>query len=502
MEPNITQQTLEVVKGILGGSPSETIAKSITTATGLVAYDLQAPAKNLYPVLTPLRNSIPRVGGGTGVATNWKTVSAITGSGYAQMPWVPEGQRSARMSYSTAPVSANYVTIGEEDQVSFEAVSAGRTFEDVRATMTMRLLQKTMLKEEVALLGGNGSLALGTPATPTLSASGSGGTLPGAPTTYSVIVVALTLEGYLQSSLTSGVATTQTITGADGNTYTLNGGSSQKSAAATQAVTLGQKLFMSTTCVVGAVAYAWFVGTAGAEKLETITLINSNVISAPLAGTHQAATAITADCSKNTGLAFDGLMTAAFTVANGAYVKYMDTGTAGTGTPLTASGRGTVTEIDTMLKSMWDSYQLGVTVLYVNSQELQNITTKCLSTSGGASILQVNNPAGDAKPYKLTAGGVITMYFNPFTPEGGKMIPVKLHPRVPAGTILGYCEELPVQYQNNNVSNVAEVKTRQDYYQIDWPLKTRAYETGVYAEQVLAIYAPFAMGMIVNIANG
>jgi hypothetical protein len=194
-------------------------------------------------------------------------------------------------------------------------------------------------------------------------------------------------------------------------------------------------------------------------------------------------------------------MTAAFLPGNAAYVNYLPTGTAGTGTVLTASGRGTCVEVDNMLKAMWDTYQLSATVLYVNSQELQNLTARCLSGGTNAPLLQITNPAG-AEPYRLNAGGVIAMYFNPFTPDGGKMIPVKLHPKLPAGTILAYCEDLPLQYQNNNVTNVAEVKTRMDYYQIDWPLKTRAYETGVYAEQVLAIYAPFAMGMICNIANG
>ena len=50
--------------------------------------------------------------------------------------------------------------------------------------MTLRLLQKMMLKEEMAILAGNASLALGTPATPALSAAGAGATLPAA--TYSV----------------------------------------------------------------------------------------------------------------------------------------------------------------------------------------------------------------------------------------------------------------------------------------------------------------------------
>jgi hypothetical protein len=93
----------------------------------------------------------------------------------------------------------------------------------------------------MAILAGNASLQLGTPATPSLSASGSGATLPAA--TYSVIVVALTLEGYQNSTLAAGVATTKTINGADGKTFVLSGGSSNKSTNATQAVTLGQTLF-------------------------------------------------------------------------------------------------------------------------------------------------------------------------------------------------------------------------------------------------------------------
>lgn len=500
MGEQTTQETLDLVKGILGGAPNEEIAKSISVATGLTAYDLQAPAKNLYPVLTPLRNKIARVGGGTGPATNWKQITAITGSGFDAMPWVPEGQRSGRMSYTSAPKAASYVTIGEEDQLSFEANNAAKGFEDVRSTMTMRLLQKAMIKEESAILGGNGSLTLATPGVITTASSGTLATLP--TLTYDVTVVALTMEGYLQSSVANGVATAKTITGADGQQYTLNGGSSMKSATVTQAVTLGAPLSCSVPSINGAVAYAWYIGASGAGKLEYITTINSLNVTVPLLGTGQAISAIAADHSANPGLAFDGLMTAAFTPANSAYVKYLATGVAGTGTVLTASGTGTVVEIDDMLQSMWDQFQLGVTVLYVNSQQLRDITKKCLLNSS-TSLLQYNHPGGlEGKPYILAAGGVIAAYFNPFTPDGGKMIPVKIHPKCPNGTIFGYCEDLPVQYQNNNVANVCEIKTRQDYYQIDWPLKTRSYETGVYSEQVLAIYAPFAMGIICNIAKG
>jgi hypothetical protein len=497
---NKSIETLALMKTALSKSVEldGDLNKSVSTATGLVAFDLQAPSKNLYPVQTPLRNVIPRVGGGKGLATNWKQILGLVGSGVSSMGWVPEGQRSGRMSYQATDKSASYVTLGEEDQITFEAISAGRDFEDVQATASMRLLQQSMIKEEHAILGGNSSVALGTPATPTTSASGSGATLGAA--TYNVIAVALTYEGFRAASLVGGVVQQQTITGADGATYTLNGGSSNKSTAAAQAVTLGQTLFASVAPVNGAVGYAWYIGTSGNEKLEAITTINSVSVSAPLVGgVRQAATAITADRSQNS-LAFDGILSAGFKSGSGAYIKTMSTGTAGTGTGLTASSRGTVVEIDEMLRNMWDAYQMSPDVIYVNAQELDNISKKCLTGPSSSPLLQIYTSPD--KGYEgMLAGGVVGMYFNPFTLNGGQRIPIKLHPFVPRGTLMAWCSQLPLHYQSNNVPNVIEMKIRQEYYQLNWPLKTRSQEMGVYVEETLAVYAPFAVGIINNIGN-
>ena len=153
---NVTQETMALMKAALKDSSAD-LAKAVTTAQGLTFYDLQAPAKNLYPTITKLRNMTPRVGrpAGYGAACNWKQVSGITGSGFDAMGWIPEGQRSASMSYETANVSAPYITLGEEDYLTFEAESAAEGFEDLNATVSMRLLQKTMRKEETGLLAGN-----------------------------------------------------------------------------------------------------------------------------------------------------------------------------------------------------------------------------------------------------------------------------------------------------------------------------------------------------------
>lgn len=473
---------------------------TVSLATGLTAYDLQAPAKNLYPVITPLRNSIPRVTRpNPGDAARWKAINSITGSGFDAMGWVPEGQRSAAMSYASTPYTAPYVTLGEESSVTFEAEAAAEGFEDVNATNTLRTLQKTMLKEENAIIGGNASLALGTPATPTASASGSGATLPSA--TYSVIVVALTYEGLMGSSLSGGIPTSKTITGQDGNTYVLNGGSSNKSANVTQAVTLGQTLFATLgTIPAGAVGFAWFVGTAGSETLQAITTINSVAISAPLASNRQTATAITADCSRNQSLAFDGILNIGLNTNNNSYVYSMPTGTAGTGTFLTASGRGSIIEIDNMLQAMWDNYRISPTVIYVNSQEERNITTKCLTNASGPLLRYQADASGNYAG--MHASGSVRWYYNPFSVEGGTDIPIKVHPTLPKGTILAYAERLPAWYQNNEVENPLALMIRRDYYRVDWPIVTRRRDYGVYAEETMAAYFPAAVGLITNIGNG
>jgi hypothetical protein len=477
---------------------------TITIASNLIAYDLEAPAKNLYPVLTPIRNSIPRLtrGAGAGDAAHWVQVDAIAGNSIAGvLPWVPEGQRAGRMTVTTSQQSASYKTIGLETDVTFEAQSAGMGFEDVMSTSGARLLNQAMIMEEHAILGGNLSVALGTPVTPTSSASGSTGTLPGAPTTYSVYVFALTYMGYQLATVANGIARLLTVTGMDGLTYTINGGSSISSANKTQAVTLGQILFLNTTAIKGAVAYAWYVGTAGAERLEAITTINSYAISAPLLGTGQLYSAVTnpaTDYSKN-ATGFDGLLYSAWNSST-AYYRSLATGTAGTGTTLTASGRGTVSEIDTALKSFWDSYRVSPEVIYVSSQQLTDIFNKCF-ISGSNPMVRFNIDA-NSSAVSFTAGAVVGFYMNPYTLDGGNVIPIKLHPTIPAGTILFWCNNLPAFYQSANVPQVAQVQCRRDYYQIPWPIVTRANATGVYAEEVLKVYAPFALGTITNIAPG
>lgn len=501
-------------------------ATTVSTATGLVNYDLQIPSKNAYPVNTPIRKRVPRVKGRGDIATRWKVVSAIQGAAY-KMGYVPEGGRAGVMSITASTKYSGYCTIGNEGNLTFEAWSAAEGFEDEKARQTLRTLQQMWLNEEQTLLGGNYSTKLGTANTPTVVTANSGGTV--AAGTYHVQVAGLTVEGYANwlasgASIATGIPLTSTVTDPTGATYTLNMGSGNVSAAAAGTAITGSPgagvISASVVPKAGEVAWAWFIddGGSGGKKLQAVTLINSYTTTTTPTTTGQNATAVTADHSYNDGtvnggtLGMDGLIYAAFgsfsnALTNqqnaylpGAYVNYLPTGTAGTGTKLTASGRGTVNEIDTALQTMWQNYQTSPTVIFVAAQQLKDITTLCLNNSSGPLLQYFADPSQGYQ--RLMAGGNIEFYFNPFTQDGGMKIPIIIHPNLTPGTILLWCENLPPQYMDSEIPNVAEVHVRRDYYQIDWPLRTRLYETGVYAEETLAVYAPFAMGVISNIAPG
>ncbi len=469
-----------------------TFGQSSSATSGLTFYDLELGAKFLYPVLTPLRNMIPRVSGKGGIQAAWRAITAINTTGLRF--GVSSANRGGVLALATQDYTATYKGIGVETNVDFEAQYAGQEFDDIRAIGAKAGLEALMLGEEAMILGGNTSIALGTTPTPTAAALTTGGTL--AAQTWSVICAALTLDGLMNGSITSGVQGSITRTNADGTSDTFGGGVARKSANGTVATTGTTGSITATVVPVsGAVGYAWFWGAAGAEVVGAITTINSVVITATATGTQTAASLGSNDNSINT-LAFDGLVYQAVKAGSGAYVLSMATGVAGTGTPLSADGSGGVVEIDLVLRSMWDNYRLSPDTMWVSSQEAMNISKKIMMGSTNSAQRFVFEAAQD-----MVGGGImVRTYLNRYSMQGGSAVDVRVHPNMPAGTILFTTKTLP--YPLAGVGNVVQIRTRQDYYQIEWPLRTRKYEYGVYADEVLQNYFPPSMALITNIGNG
>lgn len=475
--PMLTAENSELMKS--------TFAQSGSATTGLTFYDLEAGAKFLYPVLTPLRNEIPRVTGRGGIQANWKAVTGINTSGIRI--GVSGGNRGAVLAVTIADYSASYKGIGIEDNVDFEAQYAGQGFEDIRALAAKVGLQALMLGEELLILGGNGTVALGTTPTPSLTASTTGGTMTA--TTKFVACVALTLEGFVNASVTAGIPTSVTRTNADASVDTFGGGSAQKSAAASVATTGATGSIAATVAAVrGAVAYAWYWGaSAAASTLGAITTVNEVTMTTDAgAGTQAYSTLPSADNSTN-NLVFDGLLTQAMKAGSNAYYRSLD------GADLTADGAGGIVEIDTALKSFWDNYKLTPDTIWLSSDAALVISQKILAgNANGAYRIVVNMEQG-----MMVGGVMVATYLNRFSMNGANVIKIRIHPNMPAGMLLFTSSSLP--YPVSGIGNVMQIRTRQEYYQIEWPLRTRKYEYGVYADEVLQHYFPPSMGVIANI---
>jgi len=511
-----------------GDRTPETLAKAtVSTGSNITPYDLRAPSLHLVPWLSPIRESLPRIKRPSpGTLAHWKAIiaasSSYTRGNAPACPWINEGQRAPLISLTALNASATYASLGRDGNVTYEAESASEGFEDALASAHFFALETLMVLEEDALIGGNYSLKLGTANTPTGTNTGSG-SLTG---TYYCSVIGLTYEGYRNYVMANGVdATTgnptipvsatagitqQTVqTTLDAKTMTTNWGVGQASAVSSaNSPSSAASATFTVTAKSGEIAWAWYIGTsssAGAQYLQAITTVPSYTFTAaPATNTQLQSNLTVGDFSVNDGstgggtnqvTAFDGLLTQAFNNTSlspqNAYVKKL------AGATLTTGGKGNVVEIDNMLVSMWNNYKVTVDVIYVNAQELTNITTRVLNGSS-APLLRV---LGDSDGFDVTGYGVVSYYHNPYIP-GGRKIPIMVHPTLPPGTILGYAKTLPPYFKTNATPNVAEVLTRRDYYSKEWADVTREYQFGCYSEEVLAVYAPFCLGVITGIGNG
>lgn len=487
---NPTQATLDAIKAAAPTALPDDIAKSISQSTGLVFYDLEPGAKLLFPVLTPLRNEIPRVKANGGTATNWKQITAINTN--RMRAGVSEGNRGGVIGTTSEDKTAAYRGFGLESFVTFEADDAAQNFDDVRALEMMNTLNATMIQEERLMVGGNTSLALGTTPTPSLAASASGGTL--ATATYSVICMALSLVPFRESTVGAGVPETYTRTNADGSTDVVKSGAAAKSTNATAAVTGPTgSIGVTVAPVNGAIGYAWFWGAAGSEVLGALTTLNSLVITAAATGTQTAAGKFAADDSRDS-LIFDGLLTQILTPGSGAYVKVLPTGVAGTGTVLTGDGAGGITQIEEAFTSFWELYRLSPDKIRVSGTTLLAMN-KIIIANGGAPLIRYGLDANGGGA-QIDAGTVVGSYLNKIT---NQKVKIEVHPELPSGVIMFTSTRIP--YPLAGVPNPVQMKMRRDYYAIQWPQRTRKHEFGVYADGVLQNYFPPAFGVILNVAT-
>ncbi len=468
----ISQETIELAKQVFGqgGQP---LAKDATTTgytvgTGLVGYELEAPAKSLYPVITILRNRIPRKKAPVGAtACNWRAITAINVAG--ANPFVPWGQAGTVIQVSEQDVSAAYKPISLGNTVLLDAQALARGFDDLRARASVDTLYALMIEEEKILIGGQNT-SIGTPSAPVLTTSTTGGTIGAV--NVGVKVAVRTVEGLYYTGV----------------------GISNSSAEVTSGLLSGStnKITATVAAVRGAVQYDWYVGAAGGPWYfsQSTTVNTATITSVPGSGTQAPTSDTSADAN-----AFQGLIAQVAPSASGAYYSSLD------GATLTGSS-GSISEIDTMLLNLYQNRKISPTALLMAPQQSVDLSNKVIATGGARFLLP---PAQPDDRQHMIAGNVVTKYMN--KAAGGQLIDILPIPYWPVGRIMAITERLP--YPNANIPNVLEVETQQEYQMIEYAMARQSgtsggprYDFEDRAIEALKVYFPAGCGLLDNIANG
>lgn len=202
----ITTETIQLIK-------KAQATRAIQASSGFSGYDLEDAAKALVPIITPLRNRIPRAKGKGARNHEWR---AITSLDTARLTGVStEGGAPGRATYATATMTNAFKTLTIGNDVTFDAEWTGAALEgDMLARRRAELLWLLMIIEERAIL--NWSRLLMRPAAPVLATATTGGTV--AAGTYWVQVAAYNANGETlpstQAATTSDGAGVITTTGA------------------------------------------------------------------------------------------------------------------------------------------------------------------------------------------------------------------------------------------------------------------------------------------------
>ncbi|MEV0968507.1 hypothetical protein [Microtetraspora glauca] len=482
------QGDLDALKGTLAD-----IGKDITLtsplSSGLVPYDLEAPAKLLVPRMTPLRNSIPR-GKGQGTARQFKRILGWTNSGVGgvadAMAFMDSQsistafgpislRRGAKIAYAADEKSVKYVEQGLSDMVTWKAQFAGQGFQDVRSLSQTALLWATMGAEERAILfgrGGSGYAGAVAAPTTTVAASGTGATIPAA--TYGVKI----------TSVAGG------------------GESAAATVSSSLAVTLGQSIvitFTGGTEPTGALAYNVYVGPAGSETFQgtfsptTAGGTTTITLSSYAAG---GAAAPAVDTTFNSQ-GYDGFLAVLTDPAQTGYLKRVNGKIFDSATPANSLGDKPFQDafvrlygadaVGTMDKRLADPDEIW---LDGNARRALGDYLKLNANSNSYRIALTEGEAlGGAR-----IGSVVAGIANQVT---GKMVDLNVHPYMPKGASIIRSRNLPVP--ESEVSATSEVINVQDYMAVDWPVIQFTYDASTYMFGTLVHYAPGWSGALLGL---
>lgn len=447
-------------------------------ASGLVPYDLEAPAKFLVPKYTPLRNTLPRVKG-QGNARQYKRITSITNSGQASASILPffdsstatatfggpgnlTLNRPQKIAYTGDNQTRSYVELGFSDQVNFKAQFQGLGFENLRGLSHTAVLWAHLMGEERAILFGRGATGGGykgivaAPAGITTGTATTGGTIAAA--TYFIYVRAN--QGGALVSAVSTVAS-QATTGAT-STITVTVGTEPAGGLGYYDLYIG-----TTTGIANATYQASFIGN-------TVTRTAYTTSGAVVTG-------VDASFSAN---GYDGFYAVQSDTAQSGYFSRQNAA-------WSTSNPGV--ELETALTTMWTANGATPDEIWLTGIGVQALSD-ALRQNPSSNGYRTNLVSGDNG---ITIGGAVNGITNT---AAGEIVPIRAHRFAEPGTALLRSLSLPLQ--DSEVPYPVCMVNVQDYMALDWPVIQMSYDVSTYQNGTMIHYAPEWSGLIVGITNG
>jgi hypothetical protein len=413
---------------------------------GLHQYDLVAPALQLAPHDTPVRNIVPRTQG-YGVAHEYKRITGFTGSNTGGLglihPLMGETdtnsfgslslRRGKSIEYAGDYFSVGFRTFSMSSNTTWDAQYAGQGYESLYQLASTDVLWSSMTLEENMMISDRGT------------ASGFSGALstPGAPT----VTTPAATGSQVAVSGVSGANVYAQVVATTAWGYTAAG------TAGTSTFTTGDVITVSWTHVPGATGYRIFLGQGSSAPASsamwyqastaanTITLQGAAVVSG-------ANTVAALDPSDNPTAhdSYDGIL---------AYV--MDP--ARTGSLTYVNGPLTTDQVfQDAFANMFDANGADPQALLLNGHDRSALSNILKSSDSASYRINLNNGSDG------TVGQLVTGIQNQVT---GTMTDLTVSRYMPQGVVPIVSWHLPIP--NSQVSNCWAAVNVVDYMGIQWP---------------------------------
>jgi len=474
---------------------SNPLSSAPTGNQGLVAYDLQAPAKFLVPRATPLRNRTPRTTQGVGTTARFKQITGVSNAGVGGVADITPFfnsesvsttfgaislRRPATISYAAADQTILFMEQGLSDYVSMKAFYESQGYENLRQLSQTALLWATLVGEEKSLLyaRGSGTGFEGAISAPTAVALSANQNVVGSQVGNSANIA--NLYCYVQAnsgrgqSVNSTVASTATFAAVTGKTTTITWTD------ATGA--LGYTIYLGTAT---GIANCYFSGTSQTNSFVP-SFTGGGTGGCPNTGAQPQAADTSADANT-----YDGFLSVLADPAKAGYVTRLNT---------TFSTSNPGVEYQTAFQNMY--YNAGGTGQYA----LADPDVVWIYPTGRVALSDLLKTAASAN-YRLTIddgssgtgthlGSIVTGIVNEVT---GKMVDFEIHPYMPKGCSIVHSETLPIP--DSQVSSTTEVRNVVDYTALEWPAIQMTWDISTYILGALVFYAPLWSGTVLGIGN-